>query len=91
MADAVHVGDDDCLNVFVCDPACDLSFACPCYIRPHEGGLGMENSGKVLVHPQNRGGQMLSVEDVHTKGAKLLQVGIRKDLGLYPKALNPRP
>ncbi|CAE7588187.1 unnamed protein product, partial [Symbiodinium microadriaticum] len=22
VADAVHVGDDDCLNVFVCDPAC---------------------------------------------------------------------
>ena len=29
VADAVHVGDDDWLNVFVCDPAADVSFACP--------------------------------------------------------------
>ena len=48
-----------------------------------QNGLAWKTTCKVqemLVHPQNRGGQMLSVEDVHSKGAKLLQVGIKKDL-----------
>jgi hypothetical protein len=29
VADAVHVGNEDWLNVFVCDAARDLSFVCP--------------------------------------------------------------
>ncbi|CAE7593480.1 cdk-12 [Symbiodinium sp. CCMP2592] len=33
VADAVHVGDDDWLNVFVCDPGCDLSFFCPPQVK----------------------------------------------------------
>ncbi|CAE7254869.1 Camkk2 [Symbiodinium sp. CCMP2592] len=33
VADAVHVGDDDWLNVFVCDPGCDVSFFCPPQVK----------------------------------------------------------
>ena len=29
VADAVHVGTEDWLNVFVCDPGQNLSFVCP--------------------------------------------------------------
>ena len=34
----------------------------------------------ILVHPSNRGGQMLGVEDVWQKGMRLLQVGLKKEL-----------
>jgi len=38
VADAVHVGTDDWLNIFVCDPGQDLSFVCPQQAMREGGG-----------------------------------------------------
>lgn len=48
-----------------------------------KAGLAWKDCLKVsdlLTHPQNRGGQMLGVEDVHLKGFRLLSVGLKKEL-----------
>ena len=44
VADAVHVGQEDWLNVFVCDTSEDLSFVCP----PQAEGWAML-SGSVFL------------------------------------------
>ena len=48
-----------------------------------EAGLAWDielKPDQVLTHPSNRGGQMLGVEDVWSKGCRLMAVGLKKEL-----------